>query len=206
MIVIISHGLGSWQEGGLGHQEDRMRSIYGMTLVGFMTLAGSADAQTHGSHPHSTHAPSASPYAGLEQRLIKALSDQQIADLRAGRGMGLALPAELNGYPGPVHVLELADTLGLSDAQRDRAKTLFEEMKAETIPLGERIIAEEAVLDRLFADRTITSATLTAATARIATAQGDLRAAHLRYHLAMRDALTLDQIALYDEKRGYRRR
>jgi hypothetical protein len=23
--------------------------------------------------------------------------------------MGLALPAELNGYPGPVHVLELGD-------------------------------------------------------------------------------------------------
>jgi hypothetical protein len=205
MIAIISHGLGSWQEGDLGHQEDRMRSIYGMALVGFMALAGSADAQTHGSHPHSTHAPS-SPYAGLEQRLIKALSDQQIADLRAGRGMGLALPAELNGYPGPVHVLKLADTLGLSDALRDRAKTLFEEMKAETIPLGERIIAEEAALDRLFADRTITSATLTAATARIATAQGDLRAAHLRYHLAMRDALTPDQIALYDEQRGYRRR
>jgi hypothetical protein len=105
-----------------------------------------------------------------------------------------------------VHVLELADALSLSDAQRDLAKTLFEEMKAETTPLGERIIAEEAVLDRLFADRTITSATLTAATARIATAQGDLRAAHLRYHLAMRDALTPDQIALYDEQRGYRRR
>jgi hypothetical protein len=124
-----------------------------MTLVGFMALAVPADAQTHGSHQHGTGTHPATPYAGLEQRPIKALSDQQIADLRAGRGMGLALPAELNGYPGPVHVLELADALRLTDAQRNRAKTLFEEMKAETIPLGERIIAEETALDRLFAAR-----------------------------------------------------
>ena len=54
-----------------------------------------------------------SPYVGMQTRSIKALSDQQIADLKAGRGMGLALPAELNGYPGPAHVLELADQLGL---------------------------------------------------------------------------------------------
>ena len=180
--------------------------MYGMTLVGFMALVVPANAQTQGSHPHGTGTHPVTPYAGLEQRPIKALSDQQIADMRAGRGMGLALPAELNGYPGPVHVLELADALRLTDAQRSRAKTLFEEMKAETIPLAERIIAEEAALDRMFAGPTITSAMLTEATARIATVQGELRAAHLRYHLTMRDTLTPDQIALYDDKRGYRRR
>jgi hypothetical protein len=42
-------------------------------------------------------AQSPQPYAGMQTRPIKALSDQQIADLRAGRGMGLALAAELNG-------------------------------------------------------------------------------------------------------------
>jgi hypothetical protein len=183
-----------------------MRSMYGMTLVGFIAFSMPAHAQTHGSHPHNTPTHPATPYAGLEQRPIKALSDKQVADLQAGRGMGLALPAELNGYPGPVHVLELADALRLTDAQRSRAKTLFEEMKAETIPLGEQIIAEETALDRLFADQTITPAMLTAATGRIALVQGELRAAHLRYHLTMRNTLTPDQIAHYDEKRGYRRR
>lgn len=54
------------------------------------------------------------PYAGMQSRPIKALSDQQLSDLRAGRGMGLALAAELNGYPRPSHVLELANQLGLS--------------------------------------------------------------------------------------------
>ena len=72
-----------------------MRIIFGMLLV----LAVC---------PHAHAQQPAAPYAGYQQRPIKALSEQQIADLRAGRGMGLALAAELNGYPGPVHVLALA--------------------------------------------------------------------------------------------------
>jgi hypothetical protein len=79
-------------------------------------------------------AQSPQPYAGLEGRPIKALSEQQIADLRAGRGMGLALAAELNGYPGPMHVLELADALDLSGQQRAKMQELFAAMKAEAIP------------------------------------------------------------------------
>ena len=71
----------------------------------------------------------------MQTRTIKALSDQQIADLKAGRGMGLALSAELNGYPGPIHVLELADQLGLSAEQKARIKDLFDSMKAEAVPL-----------------------------------------------------------------------
>lgn len=161
-----------------------------------------AAAQDHGSK--GDHAPpAASPYAGMETRPVKALSEQQIADLKAGRGMGLALAAELNGYPGPVHVLELADVLALSGEQRAATKTLIDEMKAETIPLGERIIADETALDRLFSERRVTRASLDAATARIGTAQGELRAAHLRYHLAMAKLLSPAQIARYRELRGY---
>jgi hypothetical protein len=77
-----------------------------------------------------------SPYSGLQTRSIKALSEQQVADLTAGRGMGLALAAELNGYPGPSHVLELADKLDLSAEQRARVQQLFASMKQEALPLG----------------------------------------------------------------------
>jgi hypothetical protein len=59
-----------------------------------------------------------SPYAGQEGRPIKALSETEMRDLAEGRGMGLAKAAELNSYPGPLHVLELADRLELSEAQR----------------------------------------------------------------------------------------
>ncbi|MFA6265218.1 MAG: periplasmic heavy metal sensor [Pseudolabrys sp.] len=143
------------------------------------------------------------PYAGLQTRTVKALSGEQIADLRAGRGMGLALAAELNGYPGPSHVLELANDLGLTPAQRERTQTLFDAMKAEAMPLGEAMIAAENDLDRQFASRTVTPASLTAATEAIGAAQARVRAAHLKYHLAMLELLTPDQVKRYGELRGY---
>jgi Heavy-metal resistance len=140
---------------------------------------------------------------GLETRVVKGLSDRQLADLRAGRGMGLALPAELNGYPGPMHVLEHAAALGLSAEQQVRMRGLFETMRGEAVRLGERLIAEEAELDQLFARRTVTPASLEAATAKIGGTQAELRAAHLKYHLATVEILTGDQVRRYGELRGY---
>ena len=117
--------------------------------------------------------------------------------------MGLALPAELNGYPGPLHVLELADALGLTVEQRSRTQALTDAMRAETIPIGLRIVAEETALDGLFAEKTITPARLRDATRSIAASQGNLRAAHLRYHLIMAEVLTPEQTARYNHLRGY---
>jgi Spy/CpxP family protein refolding chaperone len=147
------------------------------------------------------HAPAASPYAGFEKRAVKALSDQQVADLKAGRGMGYALAAELNGYPGPSHVLEFGEKLRLTEAQRRRIHDLFDAMKAETIPLGERLIAQEAELDRQFSGRTVTTASLSEATAAIGATQGALRAAHLKYHLSTVEVLTPDQVGMYNDLR-----
>ncbi|HRF07457.1 MAG TPA: periplasmic heavy metal sensor [Xanthobacteraceae bacterium] len=144
-----------------------------------------------------------SPYADLQARPIKALSAQQIADLRAGRGMGLALAAELNGYPGPLHVIELAAQLELSTAQRQRMETLFAEMKAEASALGETLINDEAALDRLFARREINADALVAATNKIGATQAALRASHLKYHLATVDVLRPEQVKKYAELRGY---
>ena len=143
------------------------------------------------------------PYSGLQQRTIKALSDREIDDLRAGRGMGMALPAELNGYPGPVHVLELADKLQLSAQQRERTQALFEAMKAEAIPLGERLLQQETALDSAFGRRTITAQSLREMTAAIGATRASLRAAHLRYHLSQVEILSRDQISRYDSLRGY---
>jgi hypothetical protein len=134
------------------------------------------------------------PYAGMQMRSIKALSEQQVSDLNAGRGMGLALAAELNGYPGPAHVLELADKLELSADQRDRIKTLFDSMKAEALPLGSKLIEQEAALDKQFATRTVTPESLKAATAAVAVTQGELRETHLKYHLSTADVLSADQM------------
>ena len=143
------------------------------------------------------------PYAGLETRAIKTLSERQIADLNAGRGMGLALAAELNGYPGPMHAIELADRLNLSPDQVARLRALFAAMKAETIPIGARLIAQERGLNEDFAQRTVTLASLEAATQQIGATQATLRAAHLKYHLSTAAILTAEQAKRYDALRGY---
>ena len=160
--------------------------------IALALLTGPSSAQSH------------QPYGGLETRPIKALSEQQVADLRAGRGMGLALAAELNGYPGPAHVLELAEPLGLSDEQRAKVHALFAAMKAEAVPIGEKLIAQEVELDRQFADKTMTPAGLEASTDAIGSTNAALRRAHLKYHLATLELLTPAQTQRYGELRGYR--
>lgn len=151
----------------------------------------------------ATAAPAQSPYAGMQARSIKALSTQQIDDLRTGRGMGLALAAELNGYPGPAHVLELSDRLALSPAQKERIQKLFESMKVESAPIGARLIEQEGALDQQFASRSITPDALKDATANIGATQAELRNAHLKYHLETAQILSLDQMKQYADLRGY---
>lgn len=180
-----------------------MNRMFSAALMLALLTAVPAVAQNHGLHGASEQANPPSPYSGMETRSVKALSDEQIADLEAGRGMGLALAAELNGYPGPSHVLELAEALSLTDKQSSRTRELLAQMKAETIPLGLRLIKEETELDRLFADGTITTTRLTEMIKSVADVQGALRAAHLRYHLDMVQVLTPEQIRRYSQLRGY---
>ena len=154
-----------------------------------LLIASAASAQT--------------PYAGMQARSIKALSEQQVADLTAGRGMGLALAAELNGYPGPSHLIELSDQLGLTSIQLSNLKGMFDAMRSETIPIGEELVAQEEELDRLFAENVISEQQLKAATENIGETQARLRNVHLRYHLRTRALLQPSQIRRYAELRGY---
>lgn len=146
-----------------------------------------------------------SQHAGLEQRDIKALSDEQTEDLLAGRGMGLALVAELNGYPGPLHVLELASELELSDEQLVGTQDLFDSMQAEAKAFGAEIVEAERELDRLFASGEITSPQLHARLESIGGLYAKLRGVHLEAHLQQSALLTQEQIALYLQLRGYDR-
>jgi len=147
--------------------------------------------------------PAPSPYAGEQHREIKALSAKEVQDLLAGRGMGLAKSAELNRYPGPAHVLELSDRLGLSAEQKARTKAVFDAMEAWARALGKSLVQREAELDRLFASREVTRATLESSLAEISRLQGELRRVHLEAHLAQTEILTAEQVASYVELRGY---
>jgi Spy/CpxP family protein refolding chaperone len=175
----------------LAPEEMKMKSIPTITALLVMSLVS---ANLPGQ---------ATPYRGQESRDIKALSADDVADLLAGKGMGLAKAAELNGYPGPLHVLENAKALNLSDRQTSRTQALFAAMQAKAKQIGKSLVDEERKLDRMFADRTVSREALTASLARIGALQADLRAAHLEAHLAQRQILTAEQNAAYVKLRGY---
>ena len=118
--------------------------------------------------------------------------------------MGLAKAAELNSYPGPLHVLQLATELGLSDAQRKATDSLYASMRQRALSIGRQIVEAERTLDRAFVNGAIEPATLRSQVGAIATLQGELRAVHLEAHLAQHALLTPEQVAQYDVLRGYR--
>jgi Spy/CpxP family protein refolding chaperone len=147
------------------------------------------------------------PYAGQQTRTIKALSDEDIAALLKGEGMGMAKAAELNGaelngYPGPAHVLTLAKELKLTETQRRQVQEIFDRMSAAAKPLGAELVERERVLDKLFATGEITPDRLAAETVAIGDLQARLRSVHLTAHVETRALLNANQIALYQQLRG----
>jgi hypothetical protein len=166
------------------------------TALLVLTPALAQQAQEHSG-------PGQSPYAGQEQRQIKSLSEEDISELRRGGGWSLAKAAELNGIPGPAHLLELKDQIPLTAEQVRAVQKIFEEMKAEAIAAGARLIAAEAELDQAFANRTITLESLRALLSKIEAARTELRFIHLSRHLSTPALLSETQIARYRALRGY---
>jgi hypothetical protein len=143
-------------------------------------------------------ADTSSPYSGQETREIKALSRDEIIAYLSGDGMGFAKAAELNHYPGPKHVLQLADQLQLSEEQRRRTQAIFEDMSSKAINFGKQLVEKEQLLDLRFVATNISDAELGQLVTEISVLQGKIRAAHLQAHLAARVVLTADQLIRYD--------
>jgi len=156
-------------------------------------LAGVAFAQ--GSAHHG--APGGTPHHALAQTCEGAFEE----NVRDGRGFGMAFVADQQGYPGPLHVLELKDRLRLSRDQEAKAEGLLAAMFAESRPKSARLIDAEAKLRRLFAASRPDDAAVRTAVGEVETARADVRLVHLLFHLKMRDALTDEQRRLYQEAR-----
>ena len=147
--------------------------------------------------------PYKSKYAGEEKRAIKSLSEADIEELKNGNGWGLAKAAELNGVPGPAHLLEMKDEIDLSAEQVRAIQALYNKMKQDAIPLGLELIELEKELNSHFANRTISYELLGVLLERTAQVQKKLRYVHLATHLKTPNILTPEQIALYNRLRGY---
>lgn len=143
------------------------------------------------------------PYAGQEQRQIKALSADEIQSYLSGKGAGLAKAAELNHYPGPAHVLELADQLELTAQQKTRTEAIFKAMQTDAIRWGKALIDKEQELNRRFASASITPQELRTLLEQIGKLQAEVRRTHLHAHIQQRAILSVEQVAKYDNLRGY---
>lgn len=143
------------------------------------------------------------PYKSFKTRDIASLSSKDIEQLEAGAGWGLALPAELNGYPGPVHVLELKEELDLTDPQLTEFQSLFREMKTEAIESGRAFIAAERRLEQGFKSGNLSLNELRELIISAEQKRADLRFIHLSRHLQSIKKLTKEQIAQYSRIRGY---
>lgn len=138
-----------------------------------------------------------------EGREVKALSESEVSGLLSGEGMGYAIAAELNGYPGPAHVLELAEELELTPEQRAETQALFTEVRASARELGAELVAAERRLDEMFRDKTVDESSMTETVSMIGRIDARLRTTHLKAHLRQVQVLNEHQVNKYMMLRGY---
>jgi Spy/CpxP family protein refolding chaperone len=164
-------------------------------LLVSLVSAGPAPAQ-HTAHGGHAAGPAVSRHEEARRRIESF--DRVVA---AGRGFGMAFAADRNGYPGPLHVLELGNALGLSSAQASQVRLLETAMLAESRPRSAALLAAERQLDALFTSGRATEADLALRVAEVERLRGEVRMVHLRYHLKTRDVLTEQQRLVYHERR-----
>ena len=167
--------------------------------VGVLTIGlRSADAQPGMPHPGA-----GTPPPHMLAEMCASAFEKNIGE---GRGFGMAFAADQQGYPGPLHVLELKDRLKLTPEQETRAQTLLAAMFAESRPKSERLLEAERKLGSLFGEGRADEASMRAAVAEVERARSDVRLVHLMFHLKTRDLLTDEQRRLYHEARWSGRR
>ncbi len=171
------------------------------TAVLTIAIAGvSASAQSPEAR-HERHV-AKQPAPVVQERSVASLSAEEIGGLMEGSGMGMALVAELNHYPGPRHVLDMAGALGLTPEQKRAAEEVFRRMNERAVALGMKIVEGEKALDEAFASGEIDREHLERGVAAVAALRGELRTAHLLAHLEMKAILKPEQIAAYETLRG----
>ncbi len=168
-----------------------------MIRFAIMVMIGMLPFALWAQHHHSG-------YGKHMHRAIVALSDTEMQGLLKGEGMGMALVAELNHYPGPRHVLDLADSLNLNEAQRTAVQKIFDEMHRNAVKLGKEIIQKERHVQHLLQSGQFEEAEVGQLLETIGQLRGQLRWVHIRAHLQTRTILSPEQIARYDQLRGYR--
>ncbi|MEM7053218.1 MAG: hypothetical protein AAF446_01590 [Pseudomonadota bacterium] len=133
---------------------------------------------------------------------LQAMPERRFNGLLEGRGMGLARIANMKGYPGPMHVLEMAEQLGISDEQRAQTEQIMQRMRSTAKQRGRELIEAERRLEALFDGGLVQPSAVDAALLEIGMLQAQVRAAHLHAHIEQARVMTLSQIERYTELRA----
>ena len=178
-----------------------------LLTVGILTLAVLSPPTVHaqGHHGSMPISSTPSPHDVASDTVIVGLTADEVAELRAGQGMGQSRVADAQGYPGPRHVLDAAGAgaLVLSSAQAARVREIYQTMASKAQRLGGLVLDAEEDLAHAFRDGGVDTTNIQARVERIAVLRGELRAVHLRAHLETRALLDATQIARYMTLRGY---
>lgn len=171
---------------------------FSIGLLAVLTL-GSPTVAQHSS----SQAKHEKPYAGQQDREIKSLSAQDLDELGRGAGWGLARAAELNGVPGPAHLLELSGELELDEEQVAAITAIRDRMSQNAVEAGERFVAAERALDEAFASGVPELEELERLTREAGEARAALRLVHLAAHLETPNVVSTAQVERYNALRGY---
>ena len=175
--------------------------ITGLLSLGIGVVIGTFVPKNEESAVKAT--PTSSGYVYLLDSEIRGLDQDTIEGYLTGKGLGQALPAELNGYPGPRHTIDMAEELELTEEQLAQVQALFDDMQSAVIPLGEKYLESVAELELTFREGTTTGEYLQSQLEKITGIEAQMRYAHLSTHLATIDILSHDQIMQYNMMRGY---
>lgn len=170
-----------------------------------IAMASAGAGTSYAQHAHGTHRPAGpgANYAGQDARHVASLSAEEQEGFLQGRGMGLARAAEFNGFPGPMHILELADQLALTPHQRHQIEGALARMKAKAKVLGEQYVLAEKAVDAAFKDKTGSQELVAKRVAEAGDLLAQIRMTHLAAHLEITPLLSQAQIADYAKLRGY---
>src|SRR5438067_10069683 len=115
-------------------------ALTAVALGAMIVTAGPASTRAQ----HSMTEPTA---GGMpHHKLAEACATEGDRNIASGRGFGMAFAADQNGYPGPLHALELKDRLKLTAEQEATVQTMLGAMFAESKPKSARLFEAEAKL------------------------------------------------------------
>ena len=179
------------------------RIIKYFLLAIIISTTGSAIAYAQQHQHGEQHNNFRSPYVEQLDSPVRGLSSDEVDNLLNGKGAGYARMAELNGYPGLRHVLDLSSQLNLSTKQETKIQAAFEEMQSQAKTIGKTIVSKEQELSEAFASGKITNTELEKQIQELARLYGELRKTHLQAHLQINPLLSTEQIKKYNQIRGY---